>query len=102
MTKRVAATIAAAAFAAVSLCLADTADAAPAGPQTADQVIGQLHSQGYQVLVNRIGAAPLEDCRVNDVRPGRTFSRTDSGAPGAGSSLVTTVTDRTVVVDVAC
>lgn len=33
MTKRVAATITAAAFAAVSLCLADTADAAPAGPK---------------------------------------------------------------------
>jgi hypothetical protein len=36
------------------------------------------------------------------VRPGQTFSRTDSGVPGANNDLVTTVTNKTVHVDVTC
>jgi hypothetical protein len=34
------------------------------------------------------------------VRPGQTYSRTDSGVPGAGNDIYTTVTDKTVYVDV--
>jgi len=52
--------------------------------------------------VNRVGTAPLDRCTISAVRPGQTFSHTDSGAPGAGKDIVTTVTDRTVYVDVAC
>ena len=52
------------------------------------------------MIVNRIGSAPLDQAAVVAVRPGQTFSRTDSGAPGAGSDVVTTVTGRTVYVDV--
>ena len=36
------------------------------------------------------------------VRPGQTFSRTDSGVPGADNDIVTTVTTQTVYVDVTC
>ena len=32
--------------------------------------------------------------------PGQTYSRTDSGVPGAGNDIVTTVTGKTVYVDV--
>lgn len=64
--------------------------------------MSQLRSQGYQVIVNRVGTAPLDQCTVSAVRPGQTFSRTDSGAPGAGADIVTTVTSKTVYVDVAC
>ncbi|MDT5162741.1 MAG: hypothetical protein QOC90_3051, partial [Mycobacterium sp.] len=32
--------------------------------------------------------------------PGQTFSRTDTGLPGAGDDIYTTVTDKTVYVDV--
>jgi phosphohistidine phosphatase len=34
--------------------------------------------------------------------PGQTFSRTDSGVPGAGNDVITTVTNKTVYVDVKC
>jgi hypothetical protein len=34
------------------------------------------------------------------VRPGQTYSRTDSGVPGAGNDISTTVTNKTVYVDV--
>jgi hypothetical protein len=95
-------TLTAAALASAVLGLAGTASAAPAGPASADQTVSQLRSQGYQVIVNRVGTAPLYRCMISAVRPGQTFLRTDSGAPGAGQDIVTTVTDRTVYVDVAC
>jgi hypothetical protein len=34
------------------------------------------------------------------VRPGQTYSRTDTGLPGAGGDIATTVTDKTVYIDV--
>ena len=85
-----------------ALGLAGTANAAPAGPSSVDATISQLRAQGYQVIVNRIGTGAVDQCTVSAVRPGQTFSRTDSGAPGADDDLVTTVTNKTVYLDVAC
>jgi len=87
---------------AATLGLAGTANAAPSGPSSVDGTVSQLRSQGYQVIVNRVGTAPLDRCTISAVRPGQTFSHTDSSAPGAGKDIVTTVTDRTVYLDVAC
>jgi hypothetical protein len=50
------------------------------------------------VIVNHVGSTPLEQASVVAVRPGQTYSRTDSGNPG--DSLDTTVTNKTVYVDV--
>ena len=94
------ATVTAAALAAAILGLASPAQAAPTGPGNAEQTISELQDQGYHVVVNRIGSAPLNQASVVAVRPGQTYSRTDSGAPGAGDDTVTTVTGRTVYVDV--
>ena len=47
-----------------------------------------------------LGTTPPDLATVVAVRPGQTYSRTDSGAPGAGADLTTTVTNRTVYVDV--
>jgi hypothetical protein len=52
--------------------------------------------------VSRVDSAAVDQCTLNAVRPGQTFSRTDSGVPGAQDDLVTTVTDKTVYVDVIC
>ena len=87
-------------LAAAILGLAAPAEAAPTGPGNAQQTISELQAQGYNVIVNRIGNTPLEAATVVAVRPGQTFSRTDSGVPGAGDDVVTTVTDKTVYVDV--
>jgi hypothetical protein len=94
------ATVIASGLAAAILGLASPAQAAPTGPGNAEQAISQLQAQGYNVIVNRIGSAPLDQATVVAVRPGQTFSRTDSGAPGAGNDVVTTVTGRTVYVHV--
>jgi len=87
-------------LAAAVIGLAAPAAAAPTGPGNAQQTISELQSQGYTVIVNRIGTAPLAQASVVAVRPGQTYSRTDSGVPGAGNDIYTTVTDKTVYVDV--
>jgi hypothetical protein len=94
--------ISAAALASAGLVLAGVANAAPSGPAPVDPTVSQLQSDGYQVMVNKVGTAPLSNCTIGAVRPGQTYSRTDSGAPGAQDDIVTTVTDKTVYVDVAC
>jgi hypothetical protein len=94
--------IAAGALASAALGFAGAASAAPSGFPTAEQTVNQLQASGYQVILNKVGAAPLDLCTVSAVRPGQTYSRTDSGLPGAGNDLITTVTSKTVYVDVRC
>jgi hypothetical protein len=82
--------------------LATTAFAAPTSESSVDTTVNQLRSNGYRVIVNRVGTAIADQCTVSAVRPGQTHSRTDSGIPGAGGNPVTTITDKTVYVDVSC
>jgi hypothetical protein len=93
---------AAGALASATLGLAGTATAAPSGPSSVDATISQLQSQGYKVIVSRVDSAAVNQCTLSAVRPGQTFSRIDSGVPGAQDDLVTTVTNKTVYVDVTC
>jgi hypothetical protein len=94
--------VAAGALASAALGLAGAASAAPSGPSPVDDTISQLQAQGFNVLVSRVDSDAVNQCTLNAVRPGQTFSRTDSGVPGAQDDLVTTVTDKTVFVDVIC
>ena len=90
------------ALASAALGLAGAANAAPAGAATVDKTVSQLQADGYQVILNKVGTAPLNQCTVSAVRPGQTYSRTDSGVPGAGNDVITTMTNKTVFVDVKC
>jgi|SoiMethySBSTD1v2_1073268.scaffolds.fasta_scaffold1843565_1 hypothetical protein len=94
--------LAAGATAAIAIGLGGAANAAPSGPATASEALNSLQAQGFHVILDKIGTAPLDQCVVHSVRSGQTFERNDSGAPGAGSSIVTTVTDKTVYLDVDC
>ena len=87
------------AIAASAVTLAVVANAAPSGPSSVDQTVQTLRSSGYNVIVNRTGAAPLSQCTVSGVRSGQTHSTEDSRG---GGSINTTVTSQTVYVDVAC
>ncbi len=83
------------------IALAAPVAAAPTGPDNAQQTIGQLRAQGYTVIVNRLGNAPLDQAEVVAVRRGQTFETIDAGAPLIGSSHnYRTVQDRIVYVDV--
>ena len=95
---RLATIVVAGGLTAAFLGLAAPAVAAPTGPGSAQETINDLKADGYNVIVNRVGGTPLEEATVVAVRPGQTYSRTDSGNPG--DSLQTTVTGKTVYVDV--
>jgi hypothetical protein len=82
-----------------AIALAAAAAAAPTGPSQVDDTVRTLEASGYNVIINRSGAAPLSQCTVNAVRPGQTHSTTDSRG---GSSLNTTITSKAVYVDVTC
>jgi len=102
--KKLIASLAAGALTAAALGLTAPANAAPAGPSSVDATIDQLRAQGLEVVVNRTGTAPLADCTINAVRPGQTYSHSDtgSGLPGSAFDIVTTVTGKTVYVDLTC
>jgi hypothetical protein len=104
MKNRLLTSLAAVAIAATPFGLTAPANAAPAGPGSVDSTIDQLRAQGFNVVVDRTGTAPLEQCTVTAVRPGQTFSRSDtgSGLPGSAFDIVTTVTGKTVYVDIVC
>jgi hypothetical protein len=94
--------VTAGALASAALGLAGTATAAPSGPSPVDATISQLQARGFHVIMSRVDTAAVDQCTLSAVRPGQTFSRTDSGVPGADDDLVTTVTNKTVYVDVTC
>lgn len=92
------ATVAASALAAAVIGLAAPVQAAPSGPGSAQETISDLQAQGYTVIVNRLGSAPLDQASVVAVRPGQTYTQTDRSGPG--DDLRTRVLNKTVYVDV--
>jgi len=96
--------IAAGAIAAAALGFAGSASAAPMGPNVS-QTVKNLQMQGFNVIVNKSGHVPLEQCVVSAVRPGQTYTRMESEIPGPddrGVGIVTTVLAKTVYLDVSC
>ena len=88
---------------AAGLAFAGVASAAPMGPDVS-RTVKSLQAQGFQVIVNKTGDAPLDQCAVDAVRPGQTYQRMESEVPGPlGHMGVTTiVTGKTVYLDVSC
>jgi len=54
-----------------------------------NQTASRLQASGDNVILNKVGNAPLDQCTVSAVRPGHTHSRTYHGVPGG--ALTTTV-----------
>lgn len=103
MRKATFATIATAGLAAMTFALASPASAAPTDTGTAQDTMNRLQAQGFTVIVNKTGNAPLSQCTVAAVKPGHTYSRTDRAAPGTqGDHPVTTVLSKTVNVHLSC
>jgi|SRR5690349_21396993 hypothetical protein len=95
------------ATAALGLSAAAVAGAVPSGVSAADQTIRKLQSEGYNVIVSRTGTGPVDECTVIGVRPGQTYTRTDSGVPGnvlgtPGPNIATTVMNKTAYVTLSC
>jgi len=95
-------TIAAAAAIAAGIAGAASANAVPSGHASVDAVVNQLEAQGNTVVVTRTGSHPLSQCTVTSVHPGQTYTRYDSGYPGAQNDPMTQVVSMTVYVDAQC
>lgn len=93
MKKFTFATLAATGLAAATIGLAGPAMAAPSGGGSAQDTVNSLQANGYRVILNKVGSAPLDQCTVRSVRPGRdiTQTRTDSGGDPVNVVLYTTV-----------
>jgi hypothetical protein len=94
--------IAGAAAIAAGIACAPAVHAAPSGHGNAGELVMQLQAQGNTVVVNRSGSHPLSQCTVASVRPGQTYTRYDSGYPGAKNDPMTQLVATTVYVDAQC
>lgn len=71
-TEKTAAAICFGLLASGSGCAA-TATAAPS-EASATETINQLQSEGYRVILSKVGNGSLDNCTVNAVRPGRSVT----------------------------
>jgi hypothetical protein len=85
-------------LAAAALALAVPAHA----ESSAILTIGQLEAQGFDVKIDRVGSAPLNECEVTDVRNPR--ERTELVRVGGRNDrdFVPVVVKRTVTVSLDC
>lgn len=78
-----------------------TAAAAPSDPSSATDTVQSLQADGYKVILNKVGTAPLSQCTVTAVRPGREITQPATGRVGSRDP-VQEVLYTTVYVDVKC
>jgi len=78
---------------AVTIGFATPTQAAPSGPDNAQQTINSLMSRGYRVIINKLSDVPLDQAMVVAIRPGRAITQrvTDSGGDSIDKVLYTTV-----------
>jgi hypothetical protein len=82
----------------------------PAGPAMAEPIqpgnayatIGTLEGEGYDVIVDRIGNAPTNQCIVTSVRNPQTQTRTFWVGEGRQRRLITVVVSRSINVSLNC
>lgn len=88
----------AAAIGAISLGAAAPAMASDTVLGSAQQTINRLQSEGYRVIVNKVGNGSLDRCSVKSVRPGQSVTEVQR-LPRSAQEVVKY---RTVHVDVGC
>lgn len=88
----------AAALVAVAVGTAGAATATPAASGSAQDAMNTLQSNGYTVVLNKVGWGPLYDCTVDSVRPGATIV----GPANVGDDMVNQIVYRTVYLTAKC
>jgi hypothetical protein len=87
---------------AVVLAQAGAAAAQPARPGNAIDTIGQLESTGYDVVIDRVGSAPINQCIVTSVRNPQEVTQTFAVGRGKDREFVTVVVSRSITVSLNC
>ena len=77
--------------------------ATPAHAESAIVTIGSLEAQGFDVKIDRIGSAPLDQCVVTSVRNPRNQTQVVEIDRGRGRDiLIPIVVNRTITVSLNC
>jgi hypothetical protein len=90
--------------AALALALMPTA-VATAQPTTsgdAEQTISRLESEGYDVIVDRVGTGDLSQCKVTSVRHPQTLTQTIVRGHDHNREVVTVVVSKSIHVTLDC
>ena len=98
MNRSTLATIAGGAFIALALGLSAGAQAVPSGIGSAQRTVNELENNGFKVVLNKMGAGPLDHCTVDSVRPGETVIRPVQN----GGDLVNQIVYQTVYLTAKC
>jgi hypothetical protein len=83
---------------ALALALPGDAQAAPSGIGSAQDTVNELEDNGFKVVLNKMGAGPLDHCTVDSVRPGETVTRPVQ----SGGELVDQILYQTVYLTAKC
>jgi hypothetical protein len=97
MKKIIGSTLIGTAAAAAALALAT-----PAHAESAAITIGQLEAQGFDVKLDRVGSAPLNQCVVTDVRNPRERTELVRVGGRGDRDFVPVVVKRTITVSLDC
>jgi hypothetical protein len=66
------------------------------------QTIGQLESAGYDVVIDRVGSAPIGECFVTNVRNPQEVTQTYAVGKGEDREYITVVVSRSITVSLNC
>jgi hypothetical protein len=86
----------------VMLAPAGLAAAEPTNNGNAYQTLGVLEDEGYNVIIDRVGNAPTNQCIVTSVRNPQTQTRTFWVDEGKKRRLITVVVSRSINVSLNC
>jgi|ERR1044072_4097583 len=86
----------------VAIAPAGAATAKPNRGGNAYQTIGELESVGYNVVIDRVGSAPIGECFVTNVRNPQEVTRTYSVGEGKDREFITVVVSRSITVSLNC
>jgi EAL domain-containing protein (putative c-di-GMP-specific phosphodiesterase class I) len=88
--------------AALVLTLMPTAVATAQPTGDAEQTISRLESEGYDVIVDRVGTGDLSQCKVTGVRHPQTLTQTIVTGHDHNRDVVTVVVSKSIHVTLDC
>jgi hypothetical protein len=77
-----------------------SAEASPS--DNAQRTVEELESQGYDVVIDRVGTAALSDCTVINVRNPRTITQTIVTGHNTNRKVETVVRSKSITVSLDC
>jgi hypothetical protein len=78
------------------------ATAQPTTSGDAEQTISRLESEGYDVIVDRVGTGDLSQCKVTSVRHPQTLTQTIVRGHDHNREVVTVVVSKSIHVTLDC